>query len=166
MLLLKPFVVLYTVILAVIAQESLISIRTPSLNQIVVPGQSVDIEYTVNAQSSSTLIPNYPPSMDLYLRWKKNQEPHLELKAITGLSTQSIASGTQPKTYHRRWKLPHCQFFKRYSPPEWSFTVEFEMRYSEDDARRISGPRQTTVVIPIQINTTLSDHHHHNGCYQ
>ncbi|KAI8379818.1 hypothetical protein EDC96DRAFT_604163 [Choanephora cucurbitarum] len=127
----------------------------------VVPGQSLDITYTVHA--STLFMPNYPLSMDLYLRWKKNQETHLELKAITGLSTQTIASGTQSKTYHRVWKLPHCQFFKRYSPSEWSFTVEFEMKYSEDPTKpRPLSPKQTPIVIPIQINTTQSNHHH--GC--
>ncbi|KAI8380819.1 hypothetical protein BD560DRAFT_421199 [Blakeslea trispora] len=172
MFFLKQLVLLHAAIIVVCAQEpSLIDIKAPALNQILVPGKSIDIEYIVNAHTSSNDTPNYPLSMDVYLRWKKGQDPNLELKAISGLATQPIASGKLAKTYHRSWKPPTCQFFKRYSPSEWTFAIEFEMKYNEDKAgttspsTRTLGPRQNKIVIPLQVNTTLSDiHHKNNGC--
>ncbi|KAI8079008.1 uncharacterized protein B0P05DRAFT_106230 [Gilbertella persicaria] len=146
-----------------LADDSLIKIKSPSLDQTLVPGKPINIEYIINAQKKNAPPPNYPSSMDVYFHWKGDSK-ELEFKAVSGLVTQAIANGAESKTYRRTMKLPNCHFFKRYLPSEWSFTLVFQPNYPESIDP--IGPKQANIVIPVRINTTATDDPHHNnrGC--
>ncbi|KAG2212760.1 hypothetical protein INT46_010720 [Mucor plumbeus] len=138
----------------------------------------------MSAEGNSRLnsIPNYPSSIDVYLRWTQGNQ-NIQLRAASGLLTAAMAGGNN-KVYNHRWKLPNCHFFKRYMPSEWSFSLVFDPQYpaikTADAAMYAAsntskpahtplvalGPKQSKITIPISFyfNATAMADSHHKGC--
>jgi hypothetical protein len=138
----------------------------------------------MSAEGNSRLnpIPNYPSSIDVYLRWTQGNR-NIQLRAASGLLTAAMTGGNN-KVYNHRWKLPNCHFFKRYMPSEWSFSLVFDPQYPAIEiadaamyaASNISKPahtplvalepKQSKITIPISFyfNATAMADSHHKGC--
>lgn len=137
---------------------------------------------SVDGASRLNPIPNYPSSLDVYLKWTQDNQ-NIQLRAVSGLVTAAMAGGNN-KVYNHRWKLPNCHFFKRYMPSEWSFSLVFDPQYpaikitaaAASVANNTSkpahtplialGPKQSQIIIPISFhfNVTAMADSHHKGC--
>ncbi|CEP08507.1 hypothetical protein [Parasitella parasitica] len=163
--------------------NALVSINNPKENQMLAPGQQLILQYTINGfppnngASHVDPAPNYPSSLEVYLKWTKNDQ-NIQLRAAGGLVTAAKAGGNS-RMYNRPWKLPNCHFFRRYMPSEWSFSLVFDPQYPASKtttANNMSnsahtplitlGPKQSQIIIPISIkfNATAMTDSRHSGC--
>ncbi|KAI8640870.1 hypothetical protein BD408DRAFT_403862 [Parasitella parasitica] len=161
------------------ATNALVSVTNPKENQMLVPGQQLVLQYTINGVPTNNgaprtdPTPNYPSSLDVFLKWTQNNQ-NFQLKAAGGLVTAARADGNN-RVYNHPWKLPNCHFFRRYMPSEWSFSLVFDPQYpatannmptSAHTSLVALGPKQAQIIVPIAIkfNATAMAESRHSGC--